>query len=65
MMRIMGGSLGNTAQSTPDDFAQNLLAFFVILHRNSLTYGSMPAKFLYNLKKLTSHLSHKLCAVLP
>ena len=40
--------------------------FSVILHRNSLTYDSMPAGFLYNLtKNLTAHLQHKLCAVLP
>ena len=40
--------------------------FSVILHRNPLTYVSMPAKFLYNLtKNLSAHLQHNLCAVLP
>ena len=40
--------------------------FSVILHRNSLTYVSMPASFLYNLtKNLTAHLTHNLRAVLP
>ena len=40
--------------------------FSIILHRNSLTYDSMPAEFLYNLtKNLSAHLQHKLCAVLP
>ena len=67
--------LGNTAQSTPNGFALNLLRpkevplgyiFSAILHRNSLTYDSMPANFLYNLtKNLTTHLQHKLYAVLP
>ena len=67
--------IGNTAQSTPDGFALNLwrpkevslgYIFSVILHRNSLTYVSMPAKFLYNLtKNLSAHLQHNLCAVLP
>ena len=53
-------SLGNTAQSPPDGFALNLrrpkevplgYIFSVILHRNPLTYDSMPAEFLYNLTK--------------
>ena len=40
--------------------------FSVILHRNPLTYDSMPAEYLYNLtKNLSQHLQHKLCAVLP
>ncbi len=40
--------------------------FPVILHRNSLTYDSMSASFLYNLtKNLTAHLPHNLCAALP
>ena len=40
--------------------------FSVILPRNPLPYGSMPAEFLGNLtKNLTTHLSHNLCAVLP
>ena len=40
--------------------------FSVIPHKNSLTYVSMPAEFLYNLtKNPASHLLHKLCAVLP
>ena len=38
----------------------------VILPRNPLPYGSMPAGFLCNLpKNLTTHLTHKLYAVFP
>ena len=40
--------------------------FSVILHRNSLTYVSKPASFLYNLtKNLTTHLYDNGCAALP
>ena len=68
-------SIGNTAQSPPDGFALNLrrpkevplgYIFSAILHRNSLTYDSMPTEFLYKLtKNLSPHFQHKLCAVLP
>ena len=45
---------------------QSACRFSVILPRNPLPYGSMPAEFLCNLpKNLTTHLTHKLCAVLP
>ena len=45
---------------------QSACRFSVILPRNPLPYGSMPAEFLRNLpKNLTTHLTHKLCAVLP
>ena len=45
---------------------QSACWFFVILPRNSLPYNSMPAEFLCNLpKNPASHLTHKLCAVLP
>ena len=58
---------GNTAQRPPDGFVAHLpLIFSGILHTNSLTYVSMPAKFMHNLpKNLTAHLHHNLCAVLP
>ena len=68
-------TLGNTAQRPSNGLAPHLLrpkevplgyTFSVILHRNSSTYVSMPSKFLCNLtKKLTAHLRHYLCAVLP
>lgn len=45
---------------------QSACRFFGISHKNPLTYDSMPAEFLCNLpKNLTTHLTHKLCAVLP
>ena len=58
---------GNTAQRPPDGFVAHLsLIFSGILHTNSLTYVSMPAKYMHNLpKNLTAHLHHNLCAVLP
>ena len=59
-------NLDNTAQSPPDGFVRNLLADFppycpeIPCHTSS-----MPAEFLGNLpKNLTTHLTHKLYALL-
>ena len=59
--------MGNPAQSPPDGFARNLRADFPSYCPEipCQTY-SLPAEFLCNLpKNLTTHLTHKLCAVLP
>ena len=63
----MSRNKGNTAQSPPDGFARNLRADFPSYCPEIpfQTY-SLPAEFLGNLpKNLTTHLTYKLCAVLP